>query len=74
MTPVSWTPEDLKGLCKRISSLEAFFIRNQLTILYDTNPEDPHRDELVRNISGLHRILESIISIEERLKQQRASN
>ncbi|NVM20423.1 MAG: hypothetical protein HWN68_01405 [Desulfobacterales bacterium] len=65
MSPISWKLEDLEELYEKISYLDKFLTRNHFTLIYDTNPEDSVRQELLKTIKNLHEITGRMISIED---------
>ncbi len=65
MSPVNWSSEDIERISEKISSLVTFLNRNHLTLVYDTNPEGPTRQNLLGAIKGLHAITGRMISVEE---------
>lgn len=69
MTPITWETGKLQEICERVASLEEFFKRNHMTLVYDTSPEDPERARLLKNVRGLHKILQRMLSVEEQNKQ-----
>lgn len=65
MSPINWRSEDIEQISENISSLVTFLNRNHLTLVYDTNPVEPTRQNLLRAIKSLHAITGRMISVEE---------